>query len=154
MSDGQRSGRSTGRVSCRSTELKRCSMTEMRWKRYEVSLASPVWTQILLLLYRWSSDWLWVCVGLTLSVRVLATIAPSTQLVRLPVVRSERLRMNLRASCAADTCRPYDVVLPGLFPAYSQRRIFTPSQKEISLVPQKNSMIRLRDVHSSLLSKR
>jgi len=26
MSDGQRSGRSTGRVSCKSTELKRCSM--------------------------------------------------------------------------------------------------------------------------------
>jgi len=46
MSDGQRSGRSTGRVSCKSTELKRCSMIEMRWNRYEVSLASPVWTQI------------------------------------------------------------------------------------------------------------
>ena len=46
MSDGQRSGRSTGRVSCKSTELKRCSMIEMRWKKYEVSLASPVWTQI------------------------------------------------------------------------------------------------------------
>jgi len=34
MSDGHRSGRSTGRVSCKSTELKRCSMTEMRWKYY------------------------------------------------------------------------------------------------------------------------
>jgi len=42
MSNGQRSGRSTGRVLCKSTELKRCSMIEMRWKRYEVSLASPV----------------------------------------------------------------------------------------------------------------
>jgi len=42
MSDGQRSGRSTGK----STELKRCSMIEMRWNKYEVSLASPVWTQI------------------------------------------------------------------------------------------------------------
>ena len=31
MSDGQRSGRSTGRVSCKGTELKRCSMIEMRW---------------------------------------------------------------------------------------------------------------------------
>jgi len=48
MSDGQRSGRSTGRVLCKSTELKRCSMMEMRWKRYKVSLASPV---LLLLLY-------------------------------------------------------------------------------------------------------
>ena len=36
MSDGQRSGRSTGRVSCKSTELKRCSMIEMRWNKYEV----------------------------------------------------------------------------------------------------------------------
>ena len=42
MSDGQRSGRSTGRVSCKSTELKRCSMIEMRWNKYEASLASPV----------------------------------------------------------------------------------------------------------------
>ena len=41
-SDGQRSGRSTSRVSCKSTELKRCSMIEMRWNKYEVSLASPV----------------------------------------------------------------------------------------------------------------
>jgi len=39
MSDGQRSGRSTGRVLCKSTELKRCSMIEMRWNKYEVSLA-------------------------------------------------------------------------------------------------------------------
>ena len=46
MSDGHRSGRSTGRVSCKSTELKRCSMIEMRWNKYEASLASPVWTQI------------------------------------------------------------------------------------------------------------
>ena len=46
MSDGHRSGRSTGRVSCKSTELKRCSVIEMRWNKYEVSLASPVWTQI------------------------------------------------------------------------------------------------------------
>ena len=38
MLDGHRSGRSTGRVSCRSTELKRCSMIEMRWNKYEVSL--------------------------------------------------------------------------------------------------------------------
>jgi len=42
MSDGQRSGKSTGRVSCKSTELKRCSIIEMRWNKYEVSLASPV----------------------------------------------------------------------------------------------------------------
>ena len=42
MSAGQRSGRSTGKVSCKSTELKRCSMIEMRWNKYEVSLASPV----------------------------------------------------------------------------------------------------------------
>jgi len=42
MSDGQRSGRSTGRVSCKNMELKRCSVTEMRWNKYEVSLASPV----------------------------------------------------------------------------------------------------------------
>ena len=31
MSDGHRSGRSTGRVSCKSTELKRCSMIEMQY---------------------------------------------------------------------------------------------------------------------------
>jgi len=49
MSDGHRTGRSTGRVSCKSTELKRCSMTEMRWNKYEVSLASPVLVLILLL---------------------------------------------------------------------------------------------------------
>ena len=42
MSDGHRSGRSTGRVSCKSTELKRCSMIEIRWNKYEVSLASPI----------------------------------------------------------------------------------------------------------------
>ena len=36
MSDGQRSGRSTGRVSCKRTELKRCSMIEMRWNKYEI----------------------------------------------------------------------------------------------------------------------
>ena len=44
MSDGQRSGRSTGRVSCKSTELKHCSMIETSWNKYEVSLASA--TQI------------------------------------------------------------------------------------------------------------
>ena len=42
MSDGQRSGMSTGRVSFKSTELKRCSMIEMRWNKYEVSLAYHV----------------------------------------------------------------------------------------------------------------
>jgi len=42
ISDGYRSGRSTVRVSCKSTELKRCSMIEMRWNKYEVSLTSPV----------------------------------------------------------------------------------------------------------------
>jgi len=31
MLDGHRSGRSTGRVSCKSTELKRCSMIEMQY---------------------------------------------------------------------------------------------------------------------------
>jgi len=46
MSDGHRSSRSTGRVSCKSTELKRCSMVQMFWNKYEVSLASPAWTQI------------------------------------------------------------------------------------------------------------
>jgi len=46
MSDGHRSGRSTGRVSCKSMELKRCSMIEMRWNKYEVSLASSARTQI------------------------------------------------------------------------------------------------------------
>jgi len=35
MSDGYRSGRSAGRVSCKSTELKRCSMTEMRSNKCE-----------------------------------------------------------------------------------------------------------------------
>jgi len=48
MSDGHRCGRSTGRVSCKSTELKRCSMIEMRWNKYEVSLALS--SSILLLL--------------------------------------------------------------------------------------------------------
>jgi len=42
MSDGHKSGRSTGRVSCKSTELKRCSMTEMRWNKYEVPLTSHI----------------------------------------------------------------------------------------------------------------
>jgi len=45
MSDGHRSGRSTGRVSCKSRELKRCSMIEMveillllllKWRRATV----------------------------------------------------------------------------------------------------------------------
>ena len=49
MSDGHRSGRSTGRVSCKSIELKRCSMIEMRWNKYEVSLASPVIIIIIIL---------------------------------------------------------------------------------------------------------
>ena len=30
---------------CRAIEQS-CSMIEMRWNKYEVSLASPVWTQI------------------------------------------------------------------------------------------------------------
>jgi len=38
MSDGHRSSRSTGRVSCKSTELKRCSMIEMHWNKYEVNI--------------------------------------------------------------------------------------------------------------------
>jgi len=41
-----RPGRSTDRVSCTNTELKPCSMIEIRWNKYEVSLTSPVWTQI------------------------------------------------------------------------------------------------------------
>ena len=49
MSDGHRSGRSAGRVSCKSTELKRCSMIEMRWNKYEVSLTSPVISIIIIL---------------------------------------------------------------------------------------------------------
>ena len=32
----------TGRTSCKSTELKHCSMIKMHWNKYEVSLASPV----------------------------------------------------------------------------------------------------------------
>jgi len=36
MSDGHRSGRSTGRVSCKTTELKRCSTIEMGCNKYEV----------------------------------------------------------------------------------------------------------------------
>ena len=51
MSDGHRSGRSTGRVSCKSIELKHCSMIEMRWNKYEVSLASPVIIIIIIILY-------------------------------------------------------------------------------------------------------
>jgi len=43
MSDGHRSGRSSGRVSFKSTELKRCSMIEIRWNKYEVSLISLVY---------------------------------------------------------------------------------------------------------------
>jgi len=42
MLDGHRSGRSTGRVSCKSTELKYCSMIEMHWNEYEVSLTSHI----------------------------------------------------------------------------------------------------------------
>ena len=44
MSDGHRSGTSTGRVSCKSTEVKRCNMTEMRWNKYmyKVSFTAPV----------------------------------------------------------------------------------------------------------------
>jgi len=38
MSDGHRSSRSTGRVSCKSTELKHCSMIEMHWNKYEVNI--------------------------------------------------------------------------------------------------------------------
>jgi len=38
MSDGHM----PGRVSCKSTELKRRSMIEMRWNKYEVSFASQV----------------------------------------------------------------------------------------------------------------
>ena len=38
MSDGHRSSRLTGRVSCKSTELKRCSMIEMLWNKYEVNI--------------------------------------------------------------------------------------------------------------------
>ena len=34
MSDGHRSGRSIRRVSCKSTESKRCSMMEMRYYYY------------------------------------------------------------------------------------------------------------------------
>ena len=44
MSDGHRSGRSTGRVSCKSTELKRCSMTEMRYCYYYYYKRMP-WSQ-------------------------------------------------------------------------------------------------------------
>ena len=40
------SDRSTGRVLCQSTELKRCSIIEMRWNQYKVSLTSLVWTRL------------------------------------------------------------------------------------------------------------
>ena len=49
MSDGHRSGRSAGRVSCKSTELKRCSVIEMRWN--EVSLKSLYYYYFLLLIF-------------------------------------------------------------------------------------------------------
>jgi len=52
MSDGHRSGRSTGRVSRKSTELKRCSMIEMRWNKYEASLASHVSIIIIIIMQR------------------------------------------------------------------------------------------------------
>jgi len=42
MSDGERSGRLTGRVSCKSTELKRRSIIEMRLNKYEASRISCV----------------------------------------------------------------------------------------------------------------
>jgi len=51
MSGGHKSGRSIGRVLCKSTELKRCSMIEMRWNNYEVSLASHVLLLVLLLFF-------------------------------------------------------------------------------------------------------
>ena len=65
MSDGHRSGRSTGRVSCRSTELKRCSVIEMRWNKYEVSLAYRIIILLLIItiIYYYSvsvAEWL-VC---------------------------------------------------------------------------------------------
>ena len=43
MSDGQRSGKSTGRVSCKSTELKRCSMIEMRWNKLLLLISRLQW---------------------------------------------------------------------------------------------------------------
>jgi len=38
---GYKSGMSTVRESCKSTELKRCIATELRWSKYAVSLISP-----------------------------------------------------------------------------------------------------------------
>jgi len=46
MSDGQRSGRLTGKVSCKSTELKRCSMIEMRWNIIIIIAASPLAAEV------------------------------------------------------------------------------------------------------------
>jgi len=37
MLDGYESGMSSARESCKSTELKRCIATEMRWSKYELS---------------------------------------------------------------------------------------------------------------------
>ena len=41
MLDGYESGMSSARESCKSTELKRCIATEMRWSKYELSRTSP-----------------------------------------------------------------------------------------------------------------
>jgi len=46
MLDDYKSSMSTVRESCKSTELKRCIATEMRWSKYEVSLTSPDWEEI------------------------------------------------------------------------------------------------------------
>jgi len=51
MSDGHRSGRSTDRVSCKSTELKCCSMIEMRWNKYEGSHISCVIIIIFIIIF-------------------------------------------------------------------------------------------------------
>jgi len=39
MLDGYESGMSSARESCKSTELKRCIATEMRWNKYELSIS-------------------------------------------------------------------------------------------------------------------
>ena len=83
MSDGQRSGRSTGRVSCKSTELKRCSMIEMRWNKYEVSLASPVLLLLLLLLL--------IAVRCLLTARSVISCRRTWRLITVSTVMSHNL---------------------------------------------------------------
>jgi len=82
MSDGQRSGKSTGRVSCKSTQLKRCSMIEMHWNiiiikdihiaqvreghKCAMSAEMAVWLRNCLCLYSYLHNVMWM-LSLTLA---------------------------------------------------------------------------------------